>query len=252
MARPADPHARAALIAAARAEFVKKGLRGARIEDITGACGLSKGAFYLHFASKEQLFGEVVSQVQELLSALSRERIEIMERFLAEHGPLKAKDLAEHSERYERLVQLEVELDLRTLELMWEYRDVMHVLLRGSQGSEFETVFWGMVDQEVERVAVDFRRLQESCASRADVSPVLFGSIIVGTYALLVQQMSRMQEKPDLASWARDLQVLFREGAMRREPAPAAPARLAPARSTRSSPRQSLVRALTRKSQRKS
>src|SRR2546421_10392106 len=26
-----------------------------RIEDITGACGLSKGAFYLHFKSKEQL-----------------------------------------------------------------------------------------------------------------------------------------------------------------------------------------------------
>ena len=99
MPRPADPNARAALISAARAEFVKKGLRGARIEDITGACGLSKGAFYLHFASKEQLFGEVVSQVQELLSALSRERIEIMERFLAEHGPLEAKDLAEHSER---------------------------------------------------------------------------------------------------------------------------------------------------------
>ena len=62
MARPADPHARAALIAAARAEFVKKGLRGARIEDITAACGLSKGAFYLHSSSKEALFGEVVAE----------------------------------------------------------------------------------------------------------------------------------------------------------------------------------------------
>src|SRR5437660_856533 len=56
MARPADPNAKEALMAAARAEFARRGLRGARIEDITAACGLSKGAFYLHFESKEALF----------------------------------------------------------------------------------------------------------------------------------------------------------------------------------------------------
>src|SRR5947209_9943840 len=60
MPRPADPNAKEALIAAARAEFARKGLRSARIEDITSACGLSKGAFYLHFESKEALFGELV------------------------------------------------------------------------------------------------------------------------------------------------------------------------------------------------
>jgi len=60
MARHADPNARDGLIAAARAEFARRGLRGARIEDITAASGLSKGAFYLHFPSKEALFGELV------------------------------------------------------------------------------------------------------------------------------------------------------------------------------------------------
>src|SRR5712692_9542285 len=60
MARHADPNAKDALIAAARREFARRGLRGARIEDITAACGLSKGAFYLHFPSKEALFGELV------------------------------------------------------------------------------------------------------------------------------------------------------------------------------------------------
>src|SRR5437762_13262923 len=62
MARPADPNAKEALVTAARAEFARKGLRGARVEDITSACGLSKGAFYLHFESKEALFGELVEK----------------------------------------------------------------------------------------------------------------------------------------------------------------------------------------------
>src|SRR4051794_17847125 len=122
MARPADPHARAALIAAARAEFVKKGLRGARIEDITAACGLSKGAFYLHFSSKEALFGEVVGEFKQIMDRLTERRLESVERFFAEHGPLEARDVAERSERYERLVAMHTEADLGTLELMWAYR----------------------------------------------------------------------------------------------------------------------------------
>ncbi len=41
MARPADPTAKEALVACARAEFARRGLVGVRIEDITLACSLS-------------------------------------------------------------------------------------------------------------------------------------------------------------------------------------------------------------------
>ena len=60
MARKADSQAREALIAAARREFLRSGLAKARVEDITAAVGLSKGAFYLHFPSKESLFTQLV------------------------------------------------------------------------------------------------------------------------------------------------------------------------------------------------
>ena len=250
MPRPADPNARASLVSAARSEFAKKGLRGARIEDITAACCLSKGAFYLHFSSKEELFGEVLGGLKQTLDTMANERVERMERFFAEHGPLTATDLAQRTERYEQLVRLETALDLRTLEVMWEFRDVMHVLLRGSQGTDFESLFWVLVDREVERVAVDCRRMQGSGACRENVSPALFGTVIVGTYALLVQQMSRLRDKPDLASWASHLQQLFREGSMRQGSEPE-PERAPRAVSSRTSPRQRLARASTRTSQRK-
>lgn len=250
MPRPADPNARASLVSAARAEFVKRGLRGARIEDITAACGLSKGAFYLHFSSKEALFGEVLAGLRQLLEAMATERVAQMERFFASHGAPTARDLQQRSERYEQLVRLETQLDLRTLEVMWDYRDVMHVLLRGSQGTDFESLFWVLVDREAARVAVDFQRLQGSGACREDLSPALFGTVIVGAYALLVQQMSRLQEKPDLAAWARNLQLIFREGSMRQDALPAA-VRAPRAVSSRTSPRQPVARASTRTPPRK-
>jgi AcrR family transcriptional regulator len=246
MARPADPHARAALIAAARAEFVKKGLRGARIEDITAACGLSKGAFYLHSSSKEALFAEVVAEFTSAMDRLVNGRIEATERFYAEQGPLEAHDVTERSERYECLVAMNTEADRSMLELMWAYRDVMHVLLRGSQGTDFESLMWRMVDREVSRVSQDFQRLQAHRTFRTDVPPTVIGSLLVGTYLLLAQQMSQMQEKPDLTAWAGSVHRLIREGCL----APASPAALpaAPAkkRSKTSSRRPTQARALSR------
>jgi AcrR family transcriptional regulator len=245
MARPADPHAHAALIAAARAEFVKKGLKGARIEDITAACGLSKGAFYLHYSSKEALFGEVVAEFTSAMDRLVHQRLEDTERFHTEQGPLEAHDVAERSERYERLVAMNTEADLVMLELMWAYRDVVHVLMRGSQGTDFESLMWGMVDREVARVAQDFQRLQARRTFRTDMPPTVIGSLLVGTHLLLAQQMSQMQEKPDLEAWAGSLHRLIREGCLPPVVTPRTPAP-AKKRSKTSSRRPPQARALSR------
>ncbi len=212
MARPADPHARSALIAAARAEFVKRGIRGARIEDITAACKLSKGAFYLHFKTKEALFGEQVAGFLGEMNRLVEERMAKLDAFFAEHGLLDAKDFRQRSARSEELLSLEVACDQQVLEWMWQERQVLDVLLSGSQGTEFEGVVWKMVDGEVRRVARDFHRLQASSVCRSDVSPQLFGSMIVGTYLLVGKQMSQARVKPDLHSWAKMLHRLIRDG----------------------------------------
>lgn len=229
MARPADPHAREALLAAARAEFVRRGIRGARIEDITAACSLSKGAFYLHFESKEALFGEVLQGFTQRLERESELRLAQMSAFLQEEGRLGEQDYRERTRRYERFVQLEVEHDLAALESMWAYRDVLDVLIRGSAGTPFETLVWELVDREVARVADSFATMQGACQVRPDIAPHLFGSFIIGTYLLVGKQMAQMKEKPDLSALAGSLQRLIREGAspgplLALPPAAAAPA----------------------------
>jgi AcrR family transcriptional regulator len=48
-------------------QFSAYGLRKTNIEELAAAAGISKGAFYLFYASKEALFMEVVEQVEERL-----------------------------------------------------------------------------------------------------------------------------------------------------------------------------------------
>ena len=212
MPRHADPTAKDALIAAARAEFARRGIRGARVEDITAACALSKGAFYLHFESKEALFAGLVRGFQERMGSFVSERERRMADLFARRGPLEPSDFLEQTERYREMVAIDTSLDLATLETMWEYRDVVGVLVRGSQGTPFEGTIWEMVESEVARCRGTFETFQGQNACRSDIPGELFGSLIVGTYLLLAVRMSRMEEKPDLHSWAVSLQTLINEG----------------------------------------
>jgi len=55
-ARPAE------IIAAALAVFSEKGFAAARLDDIAARAGISKGALYLYFETKEDLFQAVVTE----------------------------------------------------------------------------------------------------------------------------------------------------------------------------------------------
>jgi AcrR family transcriptional regulator len=212
MARPADPHARRSLMTAARRAFVKHGITGARIEDITAACGLSKGAFYLHFQSKESLFGELVQQFQVAMDAVLERRKLEMAGFFVEHGPLSARDVHDRSSRYEKLLELETRFDRETLALLWQFRDVFGVLISGAQGTEFSGLVWEMAARQVQGLVDDFEAVKAFGACRTDVPSELFGSMVVGTWLLVAQQMSRRTAPPDLDQWVSALHRLIREG----------------------------------------
>jgi AcrR family transcriptional regulator len=214
MARPADPNAKEGLVACARAEFARRGVVGARIEDITASCGLSKGAFYLHFPSKEALFGELVDAFLAGLGEFAQRREHDMAEFFSEYGAITRRDLEERTPRYHKFLEMETAEDLRVLEHMWAYRDVTGVLLRGAQGTKFEGTIWEITDREIDRIQENFNRSQCDHSCRTDIPPEIFGSLIVGTYLLLGMRMSRMSEKPDLAGWARSLHTLIHEGSV--------------------------------------
>src|SRR5438477_5894449 len=221
MPRPADPNAKEALVAAARTEFARRGLVGARIEDITAACGLSKGAFYLHFASKEALFGGLVEAFFGVLGVCGERRKSRMAEFFAAYGPIDRRDVEERTPQYQQLLEIETGEDLQVLEHMWSYRDVVGVLFRGSQDTPFENALWDITDREVARIKDNVDKFQDDHVCRTDIPPEIFASMIVGTYTLLAMRMSRMQEKPNLAEWARSLHLLIREGSAPAEIQPA-------------------------------
>jgi hypothetical protein len=119
--------------------------------------------------------------------------------------------------------------------MLWEWRDVLDVLLHGSQGTEFEGAVWAMLDQESERVMLQLARLEKVGLVRADVPAELVGMMIVGTYLLVARRFSRATEQPDFDHWVRSLQALIASGvATPLAPLPSTARRAVPRRATTS------------------
>jgi len=210
MARPSRPGARQALLEAARIEFSRAGVHGARVEDMTRRAGLSKGAFYLHFRSKEEAFRELLQRLLGALEEAADRRHEAAGR-LDEAERRGGRRTPTAPDRLEAECALDVEL----LELLWRHRQLVAVVDRS--GAER----WGPMVAEFRqrlraRTAERLRERQAAGLLRADVDAAVAADVIMGSYEDFGRRMAGLREKPDLVAWGRSFLTLLYQGLLTR------------------------------------
>ncbi len=233
-ARPADPRSRAALLRAAGAEFARRGLDGARVEDIARRARVSKGAFYLHFASKDDAFRAILTRFLGRLGAQADSRAAAESALGRELGPLTAADVAAASPRFLRALEIELACDVALLETLWANRELMAVL-----GHAEGNAHWRLVDdfrrRMLDMVAGNAVAKRAGGLLRKDIEPLAVADLVVGAYEALARRMIALRRKPDLAAWARSVLTVIYGGAL--EPRPADVWRPAGRRSSRAAAR---------------
>jgi AcrR family transcriptional regulator len=167
MARPSDPHARQRLLDAARHEFVSRGLDRTRVEDIARRAELSKGAFYLHFESKEQIFDVLVVSVASSLEAL-----------LAETGECSSAGALSPEEHLHRCFTQ----DLRIFEFIADNRGMMALMLEGGGSGQHRHLIEGFAERTERVVAASLRWGVCSGHYRDDLDVDSAAAFIAGGY----------------------------------------------------------------------
>src|SRR4051812_15473821 len=112
MSRVADPKAKITLLRAAEEVFAERGLGGAKVEEVARRAGVSKGAFYLHFESKE-------AALKELIESL----VARCQSFFA--SPSAYPDLPE--DLWE-LLEFSHARDVQIYEFLWQNRAFLRIL----------------------------------------------------------------------------------------------------------------------------
>jgi AcrR family transcriptional regulator len=215
--RPVNARAREALLDAARIEFARSGLEQARIEDITRRAGTSKGAFYLHFTSKQDAFREILQRFLGVLEEQTTRRREAEIAFEREAGRPGA------GATLEQLMEHDCSTDTELLEVLWRNRVILAALDRATGQPYLEMVaeFRRRMRQLVAgRIAVK----QAEGWLRRDVDPEVVGDVILGAYESFGRRMVDLRAKPDLSAWIRAFLTLFYRGLFSRDAAPSADA----------------------------
>jgi AcrR family transcriptional regulator len=199
MARPSDPHAKSRLLEAAERVFSEKGLDRAKVEDITTQAGLSKGAFYLHFDSKEDAFKELLSEV---LAHLQTQ----MEQAKAVCVPALDAGL-------EQAIDLGLQRDLEMFEFIWKNRALMRITLEGGRSADYQHLIEHFASNAQRETEVLLRQGVATGVYRQDLDVEVAAAFIAGGYDRFARQLVREAKKPDLATRLRELRWMVFTGA---------------------------------------
>jgi AcrR family transcriptional regulator len=194
MSRVADPKAKITLLHAAEQVFAERGLVGAKVEEIARRAGVSKGAFYLHFESKEAALKQLVE------SFLAR-----CQSYFA--SPSAYPDLPDDPDD---LVEFALARDVQMFEFLWQNRAFLRILPTCCQGDyDYLMVAFRAEIAQTTREWVDHWRRQG--IFRSDVEPDLAATLIGGAYNELSLKMIQAEKKPPLEAWLRfALETFFR------------------------------------------
>jgi AcrR family transcriptional regulator len=194
MSRTADPRAKIALLRSAEVVFAEKGLTSARIEEITKRAGLSKGAFYLHFESKEVAFRQVVE------SFLARCRAQMLTPEETDRLPGTPAEVIAFCHARE----------LEMYEFLWQNRAIVAILQ--TCGGDHAYLMQAFHDEISSNCHAWVELWQKKGLFRSDVNANIASALLTGAYSELAGRMVSMASKPPIEEWLRQAQAIFFHG----------------------------------------
>ena len=189
MSRTPDLLAKISLLRAAEEVFAEKGILLAKVEEITRRAGLSKGAFYLHFDSKEDAFKEVVESFLARCAALFQ-------------GPHELEHSIPHDAH--GMLAFILDRDEQTFEFLWQNRAIVSIIEHCSGEQEYllQMFLDGMAG-----VTRSWCELwQRRGLFRKDFDLDVIATFLVGAYRALVRRMIASETRPPIRQWLTDAQ----------------------------------------------
>ncbi|WP_437679525.1 TetR/AcrR family transcriptional regulator [Sorangium sp. So ce131] len=198
MPRLADRRARIELLRAAEVIFTERGLTAARVEDITERAGVSKGAFYLHFQSKDDCFKQIVETFVARLAGCVEPPPMLMEE--GEKGSLNEYFKRVHAH------------DIEVLEFCWQNRALLKMMQAGGGGAPYAYLIDEFAQRVERQVESTIRYATDIGLYRRDLDPSVIAALISGAFDRLVRKLIDAPSRPDIPAWCAQVLQLFAQG----------------------------------------
>ena len=158
----------------ARKHFLKDGFSGASLRNIVKDAGLTTGAFYKYYPTKEALFDELTDPYIEHIYQIYDRVVEDFEKLSAKEQTSNMSDTSGNG------------MD-QMIDYIYEHYDNFRLLLKCGDSGKFETFIHNMVDREMRSSLEYVKKMKEDGIEIPIVGESLMHMIYTGFFSSIFQ-----------------------------------------------------------------
>ena len=187
---------------AAKAEFLEKGFRGASLRNIVKSVGMTTGAFYGYYQSKEELYEALVGEPQDYLIG----RFKDAQREFAQ---------LPHEQQPEVMGDISGLCMYDMLHYAYAHLEECKLILCCSEGTRFSGLIDEMVEIEVESTHTYLAVLNELGRPSPKIDPKLEHILITGMFHTFFELVIHEMPLRDAENYIREMRAFYTAGWMK-------------------------------------
>ena len=187
---------------AAKAEFLEKGFRGASLRNIVKSVGMTTGAFYGYYKSKEELFEALVGEPHDYLIG----RFKDAQREFAQ---------LPHEQQPEVMGDISGLCMYDMLHYAYAHLEECKLILCCSEGTRFSGLIDEMVEIEVESTHTYLAVLNELGRPSPKIDPKLEHILITGMFHTFFELVIHEMPLRDAENYIREMWAFYTAGWMK-------------------------------------
>ena len=190
------------ILSAAMQEFLEKGFKSASLRNIVKTAGVTTGALYGYYDSKEDLFEALVDEHYSFLLDCFRKA----QKEFAEIPP---------EEQPDNLTSTSGECMYEMLLYAYEHLNEFKLILCCSEGTRFSGLIDEMVEIEVEGTHAYQRVLAELGRPSPPLDPTLEHILITGMFHTFFELVIHEMPLPDAENYVKEMRAFYTAGWMK-------------------------------------
>ena len=187
---------------AARAEFLQKGYKDASLRNIVKSVGMTTGAFYGYYKSKEELFDALVGEHYAYL-------LDCFQKAQNEFADLP------HEQQPEVMGEISGACMFEMLHYAYEHLEECKLILCCSEGTKFSGLIEEMVEVEAEATHSYQKVLEELGRPSPQIDPTLEHILITGMFHTFFELVIHEMTIRDAENYVKEMRAFYTAGWMK-------------------------------------
>lgn len=188
-----------AILASAKAEFLQKGFKSASLRNIVKTAGVTTGAFYGYYKSKEELFDALVGKHYETVMTKFTAAQEEFAQLPPENQPGNMGKISGDCMEW-------------ITEYVYAHADKFKLILTCSEGTKYENLIHDMVEIEVSATHKFAHNLEKMGYPRYNVDPQLEHMLCSGLFSAYFELVIHDMPFEKAKGYVRDLRAFYTAG----------------------------------------